>query len=235
MIYCVFGHLQRAFAPWNTHILSPALSLSPSTAVVNLGNVSVTLSHLEGIQGGSLFLSPSPSRIQPSLSTYLPSYLTYLSPSSRSCALATPLSFGHQIYCVLLASWAHQSTWQVLVGVLLTGRQTIKTKFLDKLNTEREKCVGLWIIKPSKAIFLDWQDKCKFSEKAGFNTFHYLDTFYLLLRRQRRPPWAEWRGEPSVVINNRSVWGGWCRLCGMCLRGEGQRPSVSAALKIWCH
>lgn len=146
-----------------------------------------------------------------------------------------PSHFGHQIYCALLASWAHQSTWQVLVSVLLTGRQTIKTKFSDKSNTEREKCAGLWIIKPSKAIFLDWQDKCKFSEKAGFNMFHYLDTFYLLLCRQRRPPWVEWRGEPSVVINNRSVWCGWCRLCGMCFRGEGQRPSVSAALKIWCH
>lgn len=101
------------------------------------------------------FLSPSPSRIHPSLE--LPSILPhFLSPSNRSWDLATPRSFRpSDLMCL-----AHQLDTSIQVtGACQPAHHWATTHkgdgVSDKSTAEREKCLSLWIIKPSKAVFPD--------------------------------------------------------------------------------
>lgn len=140
------------------HLETRTLSLSPPAyllAVVNPWECSVTLSHLEGIQGGATSCHLLPQGFTPP-SSYLLSYLIFLSPSSHSWDLATPRSFWpSDLMCL-----AHQLDTSIHVtGACQPAHHWATThkgdEVSDKSTTEREKCVSLWIIKPSKAVFSD--------------------------------------------------------------------------------
>lgn len=130
--------------------LSPPVCL---LAVVNPWEGSVPLSHLEGIQGGATSCPRLPQGFSSPRSS-LPSYHVFLSPSNRSGDLATPRSFRPSDLMCLAR--------QLDTSIHVTGacqpthhRATTNkgNEVSDKSTTESEKCVRLWIIKPSKAYF----------------------------------------------------------------------------------
>lgn len=106
MIYCLFGHLQRAFTPLNAHSLSPYLSLF---AAVNLWECFVTLIHLEGIPGGVTSSHLLPQQFTPP-SILQASIFHFLSPSNRLALNHSPpiLTIRFNVHCP--CSCASQST-----------------------------------------------------------------------------------------------------------------------------